>query len=177
MRVNKVFKKAHILFTRLIFVLIIVLIVLIVVNPLWGQVLCSDIKIVLCFPQISHFSVIIYNFGFTKYFCFLKFTWDRARNDTHAHTHSVDLYYNLTGICTYVVNNFGGNLSRVFIPRDPDVRLNALTAGKKAVTNRLHREMKIFVLPTQEKLYPPTKKCEEKCPKPHHTHNGSIDIS
>ena len=99
------------------------------------------------------------------------------------HTQSVDLYYNLTSIASisiqyfYVVNNSsGGNLSRIFIPRDPDVRLNALTAGKKAATNRLHREMKIFVLPTQEKLYPPTKKCEEKCPKPH-THNGSIDIS
>ena len=56
---------------------------------------------------------------------------------------TVDLYYNLTSIASisiqyfYVVNNSsGGNLSRIFIPRDPDVRLNALTAGKKAATAR-----------------------------------------
>ena len=47
---------------------------------------------------------------------------------------------------------------------DPDVRLNALTAGKKAAT-ALHKRDENFVLPTQEKLYPPTKKCHGKCPK------------
>ena len=62
----------------------------------------------------------------------------------------------------------------VIVPRDPDVRPNALTAGKKAATSAsppsssasaakfgwVEREKdENFVLPTREKLYPPTKKC------------------
>ena len=62
----------------------------------------------------------------------------------------------------------------VIVPRDPDVRPNALTAGKKAATSAspppssasaakfgwVEREKdENFVLPTREKMYPPTKKC------------------